>query len=138
VTDERDVSFHEKMCLRSSEREKDAADAERSSVKYKQTEYMSYRVGQEFVGVVSGLTNFGVYIEEEYSKCEGLVRFKDIGDEFFDFDKKNYTVQGDRGTVIRLGDVYKIKVMATNLEEKIIDYKLLEKVREMGKRKILK
>jgi ribonuclease R len=125
------------MCFRSSEREKDAADAERQSIKYKQVEYMSARIGQEFLGIVTGLTNFGLFIEEEYSRCEGLLKYKDLGDgsEFFEFDKNNYVAKGDRGSIIRLGDVFKIKVIGTNLEDRMIEYKILEKVREMSKKK---
>ncbi len=131
-------SWHEKMCFRSSEREKDAADAERQSVKYKQVEYMSARIGQEFLGIVTGLTNFGIFIEEENSRCEGLVKYKDLGDggEFFEFDKIQYIAKGDRGSFVRLGDVYKIKVVSTDLENRVIEYKLLEKVREILKKKL--
>jgi exoribonuclease R/very-short-patch-repair endonuclease len=137
-SDAKDESWHERMCLRSSEREKDAADAERQSVKYKQVEYMGARIGQEFTGIVSGLTNFGIYIEEENSRCEGLIKYKDLGDgsEFFEFDKMQYLAKGDRGSFVRLGDVYKIKVLSTDLENRIIEYKLLEKVREITKKKI--
>jgi ribonuclease R len=137
TTDEKESSWHEKMCFRSSEREKDAADAERQSIKYKQVEYMSARIGQEFLGIVTGLTNFGLFIEEEYSRCEGLLKYKDLGDgsEFFEFDKNNYVAKGDRGSIIRLGDVFKIKVIGTNLEDRMIEYKILEKVREMSKKK---
>jgi ribonuclease R len=134
----KDQSWHERMCLRSSEREKDAADAERQSVKYKQVEYMSTRIGQEFLGIVSGLTNFGIFIEEENSRCEGLIKYKDLGDgsEFYEFDKLQYMAKGDRGSFVRLGDVYKIKVVGTDIENMMIEYKLLEKVREISKKKI--
>jgi ribonuclease R len=99
---------------------------------------MGARIGQEFTGIVSGLTNFGIYIEEENSRCEGLIKYKDLGDgsEFFEFDKVQYIVKGDRGSFVRLGDVYKIKVLSTDLENRIIEYKLLEKVREISKKKI--
>ncbi len=136
TTEPKDQAYYEALCLRSSEREKDAAEAERNSVRYKQVEYMSYRIGSEVTCLVSGITNFGVFLEDEYSKCEGLVKFKDLGDEFFKFDQKSYTVQGDRGTVIRMGDVYKCKVMKTDLELKAIDYQMISKVREMGKRRL--
>ncbi len=134
TTDKQEKAYFEALCLRSSEREKAAAEAERNSVRYKQVEYMSYRIGQEVECLVSGITNFGVFLEDNYSKCEGLVKFKDLGDEFFKFDQKSYTVQGDRGTVIRMGDVYKCKVVKTDLELKTIDYHMISKVREMGKR----
>jgi ribonuclease R len=136
TTSAKDKAYYEALCLRSSEREKDASEAERNSIRYKQVEYMSYRLGTEVTCLVSGITNFGVFLEDEYSKCEGLVKFRDLGDEFFKFDPKSYTVQGDRGTVIRMGDVYKCKVTKTDLELKTIDYQMLSKVREIGKRKL--
>jgi ribonuclease R len=138
TTDKKEEAWHEAMCLRSSDREKDASDAERGSIKYKQVEYMSLRIGQEFTALVTGLTAWGIYLEDEYSKCEGMVKFRDLGDEFFTFDDKNYVVKGDRGTIYRMGDVYKVKVAKADLEQKIIDYKIVSKVREMGKRKITK
>jgi ribonuclease R len=138
TTGPKDQGYFEALCLRCSEREKDASEAERNSIRYKQVEYMSYRIGQEVNCLVSGITNFGVFLEDEYSKCEGLVKFKDLGDEFFKFDQKSYTVQGDRGTIIRMGDVYKCKVAKTDLELKTIDYQIISKVREMGKKKLQK
>jgi ribonuclease R len=136
TTDAKEFGVYEAMCLRCSEREKDASEAERNSIRYKQVEYMSTKIGQEVTCLVSALTNFGVFLEDEYSKCEGLIKFKDLGDEFFKFDEKAYAVIGDRGTIIRMGDVYKCRVEKTDLELKSIDYKILTKVRELGKKKI--
>lgn len=138
TTEAKDYSYYEAMCLRCSEREKDASEAERNSIRYKQVEYMSRRIGKEVTCLVSAITNFGIFLEDEYSKCEGLIKFKDLGDEFFKFDQKTYTVQGDRGTVIRMGDVYKCVVVKTDLETKTIDYKIISKVREMGKKRLEK
>lgn len=129
TTDKKDEIWHESMCMRSSQKEKDAADAERGSIKYKQVEYMSYRIGQEFTALVTGLSGWGVYLEDEYSKCEGMVKFRDLGDEFFTFDEKKYVVQGDQGTTFKMGDVYKVKLVATDLEMKTIDFQILEKLR---------
>ncbi len=134
----KDIAWHEAMCLRSSEKEKDAADAERGSIRYKQVEYMSTRIGTEVQAVVSGLSAWGIYLEDEYSKCEGMIKFRDLGDEFFKLDEKAFVVVGDRGTIIRMGDVYKCTVQSTNIEMKTIDYKIVSKVREMGKRKLQK
>lgn len=131
-----EAAYYEALCLRCSEREKDAAEAERNSIRYKQVEYMSYHIGETVECLVSGITAFGVFLEDEYSKCEGLIKFKDLGDEFFKFDKASYTVQGDKGTIIRMGDVYKCKVVKADLELKTIDYQILSKVREMGKKKL--
>ncbi len=137
-SDPKDVAWHEAMCLRSSEKEKDASDAERGSIRYKQVEYMSTRIGTEVQAVVSGLSAWGIYLEDEYSKCEGMIKFKDLGDEFFKLDEKSFVVVGDRGTSIRMGDVYKCIVQSTNIEMKTIDYQIKSKVREMGKRKLQK
>lgn len=131
ATDKKEEVWHETMCLRSSQKEKDASDAERGSIKYKQVEYMSSRIGQEFTALVTGLSTWGIYLEDEYSKCEGMVKFRDLGSEFFTFDEKKYVVLGDQGTTFRMGDVYKVKVMNTDMEMKTIDYKILEKVRGM-------
>jgi ribonuclease R len=136
TTGPKDQAYYEALCLRSSEREKDAQEAERNSIRYKQVEYMSYHIGEEVTCTVSGITNFGVFLEDEYSKCEGLVKFKDLGNEFFKFDQKTYTVQGDQGTIIRMGDVYKCKVVGADLEQKTIDYKMITKIREMGKHRL--
>lgn len=139
TTDEKDTAWHEAMCLRSSEREKDAAEAERSSVKYKQVEYMSYHIGEELTAVVSGLSPFGIFLEDEYSKCEGMIKFMNMGDgsEYFEFDERQYVVKGDKGTIIRMGDVYKVKVLKADLEEKQIDYEIVSKVRSIEPRKRL-
>jgi ribonuclease R len=134
-TDKQEEIWHETMCLRSSQKEKDAADAERGSIKYKQVEYMSYRIGQEFTALVTGLTGWGIYLEEEHSKCEGMVKFRDLGMEFFTFDEKKYIVQGDQGTIFRVGDVYKVKVTGADMEMKIIDFKIMEKVRGIEKKR---
>lgn len=130
-----DKTWHQAMCLRSSIKEKDASDAERGSIRYKQVEYMSTRIGSEIVCLVTGLSPWGIYLEDEYSKCEGMIRFKDLGSEFFKFDEKAFVVIGDQGTIFRMGDVYKCVVMKTDLELKTIDYKIVSKVREMGKSK---
>lgn len=136
TTTKEEEAWHESMCLRSSMREKDASEAERNSIKFKQVEYMSARIGTEVSAIVSGLSAWGIFLEDEYSKCEGMIRFKDLGDEFFKFDEKAYIVIGDRGTVFRMGDVYKCRVEKTDLELKTIDYKILEKLRELGKKKL--
>jgi ribonuclease R len=137
VTDKKDEVWHEAMCLRSSQKEKDAADAERGSIKYKQVEYMSSRIGTEVTALVTGLAPHGIYLEDEYSKCEGMIRFRDLGTEFFTFDEKKYVVQGDQGTIFRMGDVYKVKVVGADMEMKTIDYQIIEKVRGISK-KVLK
>lgn len=136
TTDKKDEVWHETMCLRSSQKEKDAADAERGSIKYKQVEYMSSRIGTEVTALVTGLAPHGIFLEDEYSKCEGMIRFRDLGTEFFTFDEKKYVVQGDQGTTFRMGDVYKVKVVGADLETKTIDYQIINKIRGIEAQKL--
>ena len=118
--------LYEAMCVYSSQREKEAADAERASIKYKQVEYMSARIGQLFDGIISGVTEWGVYVEEKETKCEGMIKLRDLGDDYFVFDEKNYRVYGERTKKsFTLGDPVKFKVVATDMVRKTIDYKFV-------------
>ena len=126
-TEEKEWPSYERMCIHSSTREKEAADAERGSIKYKQVEYMLSRIGQTFDGVISGVSAWGLYVEEAESKCEGMVRLKDLGDDFFTYDQRHYRIVGERTKkVYRLGDLVKIKVVEVSMERKVIDYVLVE------------
>lgn len=116
---------YEKMALIASEQEKRAADAERASIKYKQVEYMGKRVGEVFAGVVSGITEWGMYVEEKDTKCEGLVRVRDMEDDFYVFNEKKLELSGQKKKrSYRLGSPVKIKVKSVDLEKKTIDYVL--------------
>ena len=116
----------ELQCRHSSDMEKRAADAERASIKYKQVEYMQAAIGQEFVGVVSGVTEWGMFVEIEENKCEGMIRLSDIPGEYFELDKDNYRLVGRKsGRVIRFGDKVRVKVMAANLTDRTIDLALM-------------
>ena len=113
-------------CEYSSEREKEASEAERGSIRYKQVEYMSSRIGETYNGIVSGLSEWGVYIEEEVTKCEGMVMLRDVDEDFYTFDERKYEVRGERsGRTFTLGDKLKIKVRAADLRTKTIDYELI-------------
>ncbi len=117
---------YERLCVESSENEKRATDAERMSIKYKQVEYMQERVGQTFAGTITGVTEWGVYVEEKETKCEGMIKLKDLGDDFFTLDEKNYTVKGEKtGKAFRLGDDISFKVVSADLEKRILDYALV-------------
>ncbi|MFA6076897.1 MAG: ribonuclease R [Candidatus Paceibacterota bacterium] len=132
---------YEKIARISSEQEKRASDAERASIKYKQVEYMSKRLGENFEGIISGITEWGIYVEETETKCEGLVRIRDMSDDFYVFNEKKIELVGQgkksrrpsgsgsrsqaSGKKYRLGDRVKIKVKGTDLEKKTIDYVLL-------------
>jgi len=111
------------LSLHSSEMEKTASEAERGSIKYKQVEYMTERIGKVFNGVISGVTEWGIYIEEEHSKSEGMVRLRDMEDDYYTFNEKTRTITGDRHKKkYRLGDKVKIKVKNADLERRVIDY----------------
>jgi len=117
---------YEKIAKISSEQEKRASDAERISVKYKQVEYMSKRLGKIFEGVISGINEWGMYVEEMETKCEGLVRVRDMKDDFYVFNEKKLELAGQKKKKrYRLGDKVKIKVKAVDLERKTIDYVLV-------------
>ncbi|KKS05184.1 MAG: Ribonuclease R [Candidatus Nomurabacteria bacterium GW2011_GWC2_41_8] len=114
---------YEKIALNASEQEKRAADAERASIKYKQVEYMSRYLGKSFDGVISGITEWGMYVEELETKCEGLVRVRDMNDDFYIFNEKKLELTGQKKKKkYRLGGRVKIKVKSVDLERKTIDY----------------
>ena len=116
-----------KLCKYASEREIVAAEAERSSIKYKLVEFMQDKVGYTFGGHVSGLTEWGMYVEVEPTKIEGMVPLRDIRSDFFEFDADHYRLVGRRtGIVYNLGDPVRIRVKKTNLEQKLLDYELIE------------
>src|SRR5210317_1219415 len=113
----------EKLCLHSSEREKRAADAERASIKYKQVEFMQTMLGQDFEGVISGVTEWGVYVELTDNYCEGMIRISAFRDDYYKFDSKNFCIEGERtGRIFQLGDPMKITVKNVDLERKQIDF----------------
>ncbi|MBI5139297.1 ribonuclease R [Candidatus Nomurabacteria bacterium] len=117
---------YEEISRISSEQEKKASDAERASVKYKQVEYMSKRLGQNFDGIISGVTEWGMYVEEVETKCEGMIRVRDMGDDFYIFNEKKMELLGQRKKKkYRLGDKIKVKVKEVDLERKTIDYVLV-------------
>ncbi len=103
-----------------------AANAERASVKYKQVEFMSDKLGQIFDGVISGVTEWGLYVELNENKCEGLVPMRDLDDDYYEFDEKNYCLIGRRNKhQYRLGDPVTIRVAQANLERKQLDFQLV-------------
>ena len=118
---------YDKMCKYASEREIVAAEAERASIKYKLVEFMQDKVGYVFGGNISGLTEWGMYVEVEPTKIEGMVPLRDIRSDFFEFDADRYRLVGKRtGIVYNLGDPVRIRVKKTNLEQKLLDYELIE------------
>ena len=121
------IEKYSKLCKYATEREIVAAEAERSSIKYKLVEFMQDKVGYEFEGHVSGLTEWGIYVEVEPTKIEGMVPLRDIKSDFFEFDQDRYRIVGKRSKVVyNLGDKVKIRVKKTDLERKLLDYELVE------------
>ena len=119
--------YYEAQCQHASEREQIAANAERDSIKYKLIEYMIDKVGQEFDGVISGLTEWGMYVEIKPEMIEGMVALREIHSDFYEFDEDNYRIVGKRTKkVFRLGDQVRIRVKSANLEQRLLDYELLE------------
>ncbi|MCI5108527.1 MAG: ribonuclease R [Candidatus Pacebacteria bacterium] len=115
-----------KISEESSSKEVSAAEAERESVKIKQVEYMADHVGSEFIGVVSGVTEWGLYIEDKNTKAEGMVRIKDLGDDYFELDQKTYSVVGRKTKKkFSLGDEVKFRVTGADVERKMLDFKVV-------------
>ncbi|WP_345951878.1 ribonuclease R [Mucilaginibacter sp. PAMB04274] len=120
------AEHYEALSKHSSEMEKKAADAERSSVKYKQAEYLQDNIGSEYTGVISGVTEWGMYVQITENNCEGMVRLRDISDDFYTLDEKNYAIIGQRKKkVYQLGDEVRIKVKNVDLTKKQIDFSLV-------------
>lgn len=119
-------AYYDKVCNHSSQREKEATDAERASIKYKQTEYMTYRIGQTFSGSVTGVSPNGIFVEEKESKCEGMIRLRELGADYFEYNEKELAIVGKRtGKSFRIGDAVTFKVVAADLNKRIIDYVLI-------------
>ncbi|MBP9082859.1 MAG: ribonuclease R, partial [Bacteroidia bacterium] len=124
-----DAKDYEEMCQHSTNMEIRASEAERASIKYKQVQYLQDKKGVVFDGLISGVTEWGFYVELTESKCEGLVRLRDIGNDFYELDEKNYCIIGHRsGKVFRLGDEVRVEIKNTDLVKKQIDFLLAEQV----------
>ena len=118
---------YETLCEHSSAMEQTAASAERASVKYKQVEFMGESIGEVYDGVISGVTEWGLYVEINENKCEGMIAMRDLGNDFYEFDEKNYCLIGRRHhQKFSLGDPIKIKVARANLAKKQLDFVLAE------------
>jgi len=118
---------YEALCEQSSEMEQTAALAERASIKYKQVEFMADRLGQEFDGIISGISEFGLYVELNETKCEGMVPLRDLDDDYYEFDERNYQLVGRRHHHrYTLGDPVRVKVARANLDKKQLDFALVD------------
>ena len=118
---------YEAQCEQSSDMEQTAALAERASIKYKQVEFMADKIGQTFDGIISGITEFGLYVELNESKCEGMVPLRDLDDDYYDFDERNYQLLGRRRhRRYMLGDPIRVVVARANLDKKQLDFAIAE------------
>ncbi|MDR0711360.1 MAG: RNB domain-containing ribonuclease, partial [Prevotellaceae bacterium] len=130
---------YEAMCKHSSQMEGQAADAERASIKYKMAEYMQDKIGQEYDGAISGVTDRGIYVEISENKIEGMVLLRSLKADFFFFDEDNYRVVGRRtGKTYTLGDAVRIRVSNVNMEKKQLDYLMLEDDDEQDDKLVVK
>jgi len=117
---------YEKLSDHSSKMERLAAEAERASVKYKQVEFMSDKTGREFDGVISGVTEWGIYVEITENQCEGMINIRELGDDYYEYDEENYCLKGRmNGKVYTLGDKVRIEVVKADLQKKQLDFKLV-------------
>jgi ribonuclease R len=117
----------EDKCRHSSSMEQRAVNAERASIKYKQVEFMQDKIGQVFAGVISGVTDWGIYVELDDNKCEGMVSIRDLTGDFYFFDEKNYCISGmHTNKCYQLGASVNVEVAQANLEKKQLDFKLIE------------
>jgi ribonuclease R len=113
---------YEERCVHSSEREKRAADAERASIKYKQVEFMTYAEKKAYEGLISGVTEWGIYVEIVETKCEGMIRMADMTDDYYEFDEKRYRIVGRKNKkMYTLGDRVNVVVKKTDIDKRLID-----------------
>lgn len=120
---EQEMREFDTIALHASEREVGAAEAERDSVKMKQVEFLSGRIGEEFDAVISGVTERGLYVEEQTTHADGMIRIKEIGDDYFEYDEKHYRLVGRRTKkTYQLGDPIKVKLIAARIAEKELDF----------------
>ncbi|MEI7720046.1 MAG: ribonuclease R [bacterium] len=122
----REYDSLENLCIKASEQEAKAVSAERDSIRYKQVEYMQEKIGQTFEAVISGVTDWGLYVEDTVSACEGLVRVKSIGGDFYNHSQKEYSLVGERTKKkFTLGDKVNVKLVAADLIQRTLDFELV-------------
>lgn len=122
-----DQTFYDELCKHSTDMEIKAQEAERDSVKYKQIEYMADKLGEEFEGLISGVSKWGIYVEIKENKCEGMVKLRDMADDFYTLDEENYQVIGNNtGKTYKLGSPIRIRIIKADLHKKELDFALVE------------
>ncbi len=127
----------EEECKHVSSQEQLAANAERASIKYKEVEFMGARLGEVYDGKISGVTEWGVYVELNETHCEGMIAVRDLDDDFYEFDEKNYLIYGRRrGKKYQLGDPVTIQVARADLVKKQLDFVLVDRDNPAGSHRI--
>lgn len=121
-----DRKNYEKMCDHSSKMERLAAEAERASIKYKQVEFMSDKTGRKYEGIISGVTEWGIYVEIIENHCEGMINIRELDDDYYEYDEDNYCLRGrSGGKVYTLGDKIMIEVVKADLQKKQLDFRMV-------------
>lgn len=125
---EKETSLYEQMSIKSSQREMEAVSAERDSIKYKQVEYLMNKIGEEFDGVITGVTDWGIYVQEKNTLADGMVRLSSIKSDYFEHEAKKYRIKGQKtGKTYRLGDEVRVKLLRADKDERQLDFELLTK-----------
>jgi ribonuclease R len=123
---DRDVAVFQNIADSSTAREISAAEAERASKKLKQVEYMSERIGQTFKGTITGVTKWGIYVAEIETMCEGMIHISNLGEDYFNFDEKTYSIVGEKsGKKFTLGNPVTFKVKAADIDKRMLDFGLV-------------
>lgn len=118
---------YEERCKHSSEMERKAMEAEWASIKYKQVEFLADKIGEIYDGIISGVTEWGLYVELVQCKCEGMISIRDLYDDFYDYDESNYCITGKRtGRKFQLGDQIKVEIARANLSKRQLDFILAD------------
>jgi ribonuclease R len=125
---EKEMQKYEQMCVKSSQREMEAVSAERDSIKYKQVEFLANRIGEIFEGVITGVTDWGIYVQEKNTLADGMVRLSSIRSDYFEHEANKYRIKGKKsGKIYRLGDEVKVKLLRADKDERQLDFELITK-----------
>jgi len=121
-----DFGKYEAMAVQSSAREMEAVKAERDSIKFKQVEFMQGKVGVEFEAIITGVTDWGIYVQEQEALCEGMVRLASIRTDYFEHVASKYCIRGQKtGKIYRLGDTVRVKLVKADADERQLDFELV-------------
>jgi VacB/RNase II family 3'-5' exoribonuclease len=124
----KEMSKYEQMCVRSSQREMEAVTAERDSIKFKQVEYLMNKIGETFEGVITGVTDWGIYVQESTCLADGMVRLASIKSDYFEHEASKYRIKGQKtGKTYQLGDAVTVKLIAADKEARQLDFELITK-----------